>query len=173
MNKNLEKLLNCSILISSILMVNSAPVKPVLAQNSRAVIYAPPSNVRATPNGTIICSIKTVTTINTYSYNNGWYLTDVCGRNGYIHNSQIRFQNTSDFSTSTPKCLVTDIRTGQLAVRKSPGGESIAGLNNDNLVQYIRGDFPWYYVRVINGPNRAVNGRSGWVNANYLECAWD
>ncbi|WP_017294796.1 SH3 domain-containing protein [Geminocystis herdmanii] len=147
---------------------NFSPPK-VIAQSARAVVFAPPSNVRVSPNGQVLCSVKSVTSINTYGSTNGWYITDVCGRNGYIHHSQIRFQSTSE-SVNSSSCFVTNIRAGQLAVRKSPGGESIVGLNNNNLVQYIRGDFPWYYIKVIEGPNRRVNGRTGWVNANYLEC---
>lgn len=154
----------------SFILPLESKLSSVSAQNTQAVIYAPPSNIRATPNGQILCSIKSVTAINTYGYKNGWYVTDVCGKNGYIHESQVRFQTTSQSSSSVGNCSVTNIRTGQLAVRKSPGGESIAGLNNNNLVQYIRGDFPWYYIRVINGPNGRVNGKTGWVNANYLDC---
>ncbi|PHV62794.1 protein kinase domain-containing protein [Cyanobacterium aponinum] len=142
------------------------------SQNISAIVFDPPSNIRTTPNGEIICSVNAVTsiTINTYGSANGWYVTDFCGRNGYIHHSQIHFENTVHVEKN-PSCLVTNIKTGQLAVRKSPGGESLAGLNNDDVVQYIRGDFPWYYIRVIEGSNRSLNGRTGWVNANYLECA--
>ncbi|MGY6529744.1 MAG: SH3 domain-containing protein [Cyanobacterium sp.] len=147
------------------------PNAPAVAQSSRAVVYAPPSNVRATPNGTIICSVRNVRTINIYGQNNGWYVTDACGRTGYIHHSQISFQNTHTGSgVRAGLCYVTNIRTGQLAVRHSPGGESFAGLNNGNTVQYIRGNSPWYLVTVVNGPNSAVNNRTGWVNANYLDC---
>ncbi|MGK7956791.1 MAG: hypothetical protein AB4063_16310 [Crocosphaera sp.] len=65
----------------------------VVAQSNRLLIYDPPSNVRKTPNGQIICSIKTPTTIEAYGYTDGWYKTNVCGSNGYIHKSQVRFQN--------------------------------------------------------------------------------
>ena len=143
-----------------------------VAQNTEAVIYDPPSNVRKTPNGKILCSIKAVTTIDTFGYTNGWYRTYVCGSDGYIHESQLRFESTNQ-SSSSVNCLVTNINTGQLAVRKSPAGEAIAGLNNNNVVQYINGEFPWYYIKVINGPNNKVDGRTGWVNANYLQCFWD
>lgn len=168
----LKTLVGIGITLGTLIIPQNSPRSTVFAQTTRAVVFEPPSNVRVTPNGQILCSVKSVTSINTYGSRNGWYLTDVCGRNGYIHHSQIRFQSTSE-SVKNPTCLVTNIRTGQLAVRKSPGGESIIGLNNDNVVQYIRGDFPWYYVKVIEGPNQRVNGRMGWVNANYLECFWD
>ncbi|TAD80070.1 MAG: SH3 domain-containing protein [Oscillatoriales cyanobacterium] len=70
-------------------------------------------------------------------------------------------------------CLVVNIQRGQLAVRSAPGGRSVAGLNNDNAVRFIRQQDKWYYVEVVNGPNSRVNGIRGWVNSDYLECAWD
>ncbi len=70
-------------------------------------------------------------------------------------------------------CLVVNIQRGQLAVRSAPGGRSVAGLNNDNSVRFIRRQDKWYYVEVVNGPNPRVNGIRGWVNSEYLECGWD
>lgn len=84
--------------------------------------------------------------------------------------SENNSQTTLSSSASPDKCSVTNIEKGQLAVRKNPDGESIAGLDNDNLVQYLKGEKPWFYIRVINGPNSQVNGKEGWVNANYLNC---
>lgn len=172
LSHSLKTLLGIGVTLGSLVIPLNSQQSIVSAQSTTAVVFAPPSNVRSTPNGQILCSVKSVTSINTYGSSNGWYITDVCGRRGYIHHSQIRFETYSE-SVKNPSCIVSNIRTGQLALRKSPGGESIAGLNNDNLVQYIRGDFPWYYVRVTQGPNRTLNGRTGWVNANYLECLWD
>jgi hypothetical protein len=83
-------------------------------------------------------------------------------------------QNTRQSSTLIAQqqiCSVVNIQTGQLALRRSPGGESRAGLNNGNTVALLRqGGEPWAYVRVVNGPNRTVNGSEGWVNSNYLSC---
>ncbi|MEC4813439.1 MAG: SH3 domain-containing protein [Scytonema sp. PMC 1069.18] len=67
-------------------------------------------------------------------------------------------------------CDVTNIKTGQLAVRFSPGGKSKAGLNNGNTVRVIREQGNWAYVAVEQGPNARVNGLQGWVNSNYLHC---
>jgi len=159
-----------SVALSLLLGISWIQTGRISAQNNQAVIFAPPSNVRATPNGQVICSIKVVTTINTYGYKNGWYVTDVCGRNGYIHESQIRWQNANRSGNNPNRCYVSNLKQGQLAVRKSPGGAAIAGLDNGNIVQYIRGKIPWYYVHVLDGPNRLVNGVTGWVNANYLNC---
>jgi hypothetical protein len=57
----------------------------------KAFVIDPPSNVRTSPNGNILCSVKTFATINVYGSVNSWYYTDVCGRIGLIHSSQIRF----------------------------------------------------------------------------------
>jgi hypothetical protein len=59
--------------------------------SGKAFVFEPPSNVRTSPNGNILCSVKIPTTINVYGSVNSWYYTDVCGRIGLIHSSQIRF----------------------------------------------------------------------------------
>jgi RNase P/RNase MRP subunit p29 len=91
-----------------------------------------------------------------------------------INTSSVASQNTRQSLTLVAQqqiCRVVNIQTGQLALRHSPGGESRAGLNNGNTVAFLyRGGVPWAYVRVINSPNRRVNGLEGWVNANYLSC---
>jgi hypothetical protein len=63
-----------------------------------AVIIDPPSNIRSTPNGTVLCIARTRGTVvnilgsTGVSDSNGvWYYTDYCGRQGVIHSSQIRF----------------------------------------------------------------------------------
>ena len=63
-----------------------------------AIIIDPPSNIRAAPNGAVVCvAQRRGTTVNILgstgvSDNNGtWYYTDYCGRRGVIHSSQIRF----------------------------------------------------------------------------------
>jgi hypothetical protein len=62
-----------------------------IVDSGKAFIFDPPSNVRTSPNGNILCSVKTSTTINVYGSVNSWYYTDVCGRIGLIHSSQIQF----------------------------------------------------------------------------------
>lgn len=133
-----------------------------------AVVIDPPSNVRVKPNGAIICAIRSQTSIAIYDYKNGWYKTDVCGRSGYIHQSQVRLQPDSEVVETY--CSVTNIQTGQLALRLSPNGKSKAGLNNGNTVLPIKTQGNWSYVRVISGPNNRVNGLEGWVNSNYIAC---
>ncbi|MBM0740184.1 hypothetical protein JOY44_00750 [Phormidium sp. CLA17] len=55
-----------------------------------ARVIDPPSNVRATPNGRIICSLER-TQIEVFEPTGSWYRTNVCGAKGYIHKSQIQF----------------------------------------------------------------------------------
>jgi hypothetical protein len=60
-----------------------------------AIVVDPPSNVRESPNGRIICSIAEKRTIRIFSaidHSSGrWYETDICGgtRKGVIHQSQV------------------------------------------------------------------------------------
>lgn len=58
---------------------------------TQAFIVDPPSNVRDSPNGRILCSLNSRTAINTYGAKGNWYYTDACGQMGMIHSSQIRF----------------------------------------------------------------------------------
>lgn len=146
-----------------------APIAQAQAINS-AVIFDPPSNVRTTPNGSVLCTVESVTMINVYGVTNGWYETDVCGNWGYIHQSQIRLQSNNQVQQPTVFCDVVNIQSGQLALRFSPGGQSRAGLDNGNVVSVIKTEDLWFYVRVIQGPNSNVNGLEGWVNSNYLSC---
>ncbi|MEA5469272.1 SH3 domain-containing protein [Spirulina sp. 06S082] len=67
-------------------------------------------------------------------------------------------------------CTVARIRTGQLAVRFNPGGESRAGLNNGNTVRLLDREGRWAYIRIVDGPTRQLNGVEGWVNSDYLDC---
>ncbi len=61
------------------------------ASTQTAFVYDPSSNVRATPNGRILCSIDTRMYINIYGQLGDWYDTDACGEPGVIHISQIQF----------------------------------------------------------------------------------
>lgn len=74
------------------------PTPPQPPPSSRtATVIDPPTNIRLSPNGTILCVVRQRTSVNILgstgvSDNNGtWYYTDACGRQGVIHSSQIRF----------------------------------------------------------------------------------
>lgn len=139
---------------------------------NQATVYNPPSNVRVTPNGRVLCSLRTVTTINVYGMSGQWYQTDACnGQMGYIHQSQVQLIDDNNTETVSGTCEVVGIRTGQLSLRFTPNGRVRAGLNNGNLVQPLQPpQGQWYYVKVLRGPNSRVTGLNGWVNSNYLNC---
>jgi len=74
------------------------PTPPPTPPGSRtATVIDPPTNIRLSPNGTILCVVRQRTSVNILGStgvtdNNGrWYYTDACGRQGVIHSSQIRF----------------------------------------------------------------------------------
>jgi hypothetical protein len=54
------------------------------------LVFAPPSNVRTSPNGSVVCTIAKQQVIRVYVEPQGsWYSTTACG-GGWIHESQIR-----------------------------------------------------------------------------------
>lgn len=61
---------------------------------SIAVVFNPPSNVRIRPNGEILCNVREFQAIQLQvemTSEREWYPTNVCGRPGFIHKSQVRF----------------------------------------------------------------------------------
>lgn len=56
-----------------------------------ATVFNPPSNVRVSPNGAILCSVREKRNINIYDLQGDWYTTDVCGTPGVIHRGQLKF----------------------------------------------------------------------------------
>ncbi|MBW4577404.1 MAG: SH3 domain-containing protein [Aphanothece sp. CMT-3BRIN-NPC111] len=88
---------------------------------------------------------------------------------GWVNSNYLSCSETSEASHAF--CNVSGIQTGQLALRFTPNGKSKAGLDNGNTVELLHEDSGvWSYVRVVDGPNSAVNDLEGWVNANYLSC---
>lgn len=61
------------------------------SQTRTATVFDPPSNVRTTPDGSVLCTIRSRTAINIYGSTGDWYYTDACGQQGVIHSSQISF----------------------------------------------------------------------------------
>ena len=54
-----------------------------------AWVFKPPSNVRDSPYGRVICQVRTPQYINVFGRNGDWYVTDFCGVTGMIHQSQV------------------------------------------------------------------------------------
>lgn len=80
-------------------MSSSNSVTSIRASKRKAFVYAPPSNVRVTPDGQQLCAITQRTNINIYDYAGStydgsrevkWYYTDACGSMGVIAYSQFR-----------------------------------------------------------------------------------
>ncbi|KZR93117.1 hypothetical protein MITS9509_00994 [Synechococcus sp. MIT S9509] len=57
-----------------------------------AMVDDPPSNIRATPNGKILCSVTVKDQrIPILEKDGEWFKTDYCGSTGYIHQNQVLF----------------------------------------------------------------------------------
>lgn len=55
------------------------------------LVFDPPSNVRSSPNGSVLCSIDQMSIIRIYvEPQDGWFSTQACGSRGWIHESQVR-----------------------------------------------------------------------------------
>ncbi|MBK8813337.1 MAG: hypothetical protein IPN69_21780 [Acidobacteria bacterium] len=73
-------------------------IQPPVDNSRTAYVIDPPSNIRATPNGRIICVVRGLNTpvrilgsTGVRDSNGLWYITDACGSRGVIHSTQIRF----------------------------------------------------------------------------------
>ena len=74
------------------------PAPPTPASNTTspmgaAIVFDPPSNVREAANASsnILCSVTQKTTIHILREEGNWYVTDVCGKPGYINRTQVKF----------------------------------------------------------------------------------
>ena len=58
-----------------------------------AIVFDPPSNIRETASASsnILCSVTQKTTIHILREEGNWYVTDVCGKPGYIYRNQVKF----------------------------------------------------------------------------------
>jgi hypothetical protein len=55
------------------------------------LVFDPPSNVRSSPGGSVKCTLEDMQVVSIYvEPQNGWYMTNVCGERGWIHETQIR-----------------------------------------------------------------------------------
>lgn len=64
---------------------------PAVSSAGAAIVFDPPSNIRSTPNGKILCSVTSRGSIPIQGVEGDWYKTDYCGALGYIHKGQVRF----------------------------------------------------------------------------------
>lgn len=139
------------------------------APTMTALIFDPPSNVRNAPNGAIICSISTQTTIKIYGRIGEWYKTDACSSSSFdtlnfIHESQVSVdaQTNTYWGTLHSNDGKINLRTGPGTINKAIG----YGINGDR-VQVLdsgqdSGGYYWYRVRFPK--SSAV----GWVAAQLI-----
>jgi len=157
------------------------PAKQLLAQQVTCTVTNLRSGqlaLRYTPGGKVKAGLDNGNTVQFLSQGDapGVYVrvlngpnSDVNGLEGWVNSNYLVCNDASE--SHQVYCDVTNLRSGQLALRYTPGGKVKAGLDNGNTVQFLsRGDSPWVYVRVLDGPNASVNGLEGWVNSNYLSC---
>ncbi|ERN41737.1 hypothetical protein KR51_00015840 [Rubidibacter lacunae KORDI 51-2] len=85
---NIGAVPNCPV-SSSRWEIDTFPVS--LPTASSALVYDPPSNVRLSPNGELLCTIQRVSSVNIYGSSGDWFQTDACNLPGYIHRSQLQF----------------------------------------------------------------------------------
>ncbi|BAU10815.1 protein kinase PknA [Leptolyngbya sp. NIES-3755] len=70
---------------------DSKPPDDSISKAGVATVFQPPSNVRVSPNGAILCSVREKRDMNVYDLKGDWYTTDVCGTPGVIHRGQLKF----------------------------------------------------------------------------------
>ena len=64
---------------------------PSISSSGAAIVFDPPSNIRVTPNGVILCSVTGRGSIPIQGKYGDWFKTDYCGSPGYIHKGQVKF----------------------------------------------------------------------------------
>jgi hypothetical protein len=86
-----------SVALCTLTSQNSAAIASIPYDVNKGIVFDPPSNVRTSPNGPILCSIKTRKVINIIHFerdsgyhSDRWYKTDACGEMGYISAGQVR-----------------------------------------------------------------------------------
>jgi serine/threonine protein kinase, bacterial len=149
---------------------DSSPVVPAGDREDvqTVTVIDPPSNVRTVPNGSIVCSIPTVTKITIFNPSGGWYQTDACGTVGYIHRSQIEFADGISEAPPEASPKPSSAASGQLAtvidppsnIRVQPNGAILCSIAS---VQSIRVSSPsgdWYVTDAC--------GSDGYIHRSQL-----
>jgi serine/threonine protein kinase len=145
---------------------DSSPEVPVgdRAGAQTVTVIDPPSNVRAAPNGSIVCAIPTVMDISVFNPNGDWYQTDACATVGYIHRSQIQFKNAA----SEPSPKVSSTASGQLAtvidppsnIRVQPNGAILCSISSVQSIRVSSSSGDWYLTDAC--------GSDGYIHRSQL-----
>jgi hypothetical protein len=145
------------------LLLTTQSAQAFTSMEKKALVIAPPSNVRVYPNGQIICKIQQKKTISIYIWANktlptawspdmGWFSTDACGGDklGWIHGSQIKFSLAED---NKDKENATWAYHGILIaspshIRQKPNGKilcQVKGKNSRIAVDIEKTNGDWYW----------------------------
>ncbi|AFY37066.1 serine/threonine protein kinase [[Leptolyngbya] sp. PCC 7376] len=121
-------------------------VPKVRQSRELAVVFEPPSNVRVSPNGTILCAINNQATINIYDASGDWYETDACGAMGVIHISQIKWQDAQAAAiapqlSETGVALVFDPPSN---IRESPKGNILCAVEAVTHINIFNSSGEWF-----------------------------
>ncbi len=135
--KCLAKLVTLTSLVACSLI--SQPVRASTVVEADALVIDPPSNVRATPNGRVMCQVKQRKVIQVFHWSlmtgegspsNGWYSTNACGQDngGWIHYSQIKLLEDWRSQGIRPARVIAPPSN----IRESPNGRVICQVKRRN-----------------------------------------
>lgn len=85
-----------------------------ISGDSIGIVYDPVSNIRLRPNGKIICKVKKISAMKVSKYDNKWYGTNFCGKNGVIHQSQIKLVSSTPLLEYSENNKITKIKTNPI-----------------------------------------------------------
>ena len=134
----------------------SQPVSASTVVEADALVIEPPSNVRVTPNGRVMCQVKQRKVIQVFHWSlmtgegspsNGWYSTQACEQDsgGWIHSSQIKLLEDWRPQGIRPARVIDPPSN----IRESPNGRIVCQVKGRNellsLVTYNK-QGNWYLV---------------------------
>jgi hypothetical protein len=132
------------------------PSPQPIAFNQSATVIDPPSNVRAQPNGEILCSLTEQTEVQLSGQQGDWYRTDICGPIGFIHRSQVKL--------STPGVQdggVAQVIDPPSNVRKQPNGTVLCQIPTTAMIRLSNRQGDWYQTGAC--------GEQGYIHKSQLK----
>jgi cytoskeletal protein RodZ len=133
-----------------------APPPQPIAINQSATIIDPPSNVRAQPNGEILCSLTEQTQVQLSRQQGDWYQTDVCGPIGFIHRTQVKL-STSGVQDGG----VAQIVDPPSNVRRQPNGTVLCQIPTTTMIRISNRQGDWYQTDAC--------GEQGYIHKSQLK----
>lgn len=110
-----------------------------------ALVFDPVSNVRASPNGSILCKIENVKKIEILRYDDNWFSTNACGKMGVIHKSQLKFTDVKiDGSEKRVTLKVATVFDPVSNVRDSPNGKLLCKIEEVKNIRVSKYNNEWF-----------------------------